>query len=170
MHRTAHPPLFFYLISICCPAHAPTVCAATFAPTKQARRRPAGPQVRTPLFSNLFFPRKKPCSALSCPLHCAGGSARTDGILRERGALHSAERGADTVIEQALESMDSLKANRSVMTSIAARGRALVTRFPMVDSLITNISARSQRNKVILASFIAFCMFALFWLLLPRKR
>ncbi len=74
------------------------------------------------------------------------------------------------MIEQALESMESLKANRSVMTSIAARGRALVTRFPMVDSLITNISARSQRNKMIIASFIALCMFALFWLLLPRKR
>jgi hypothetical protein len=98
-----------------------------------------------------------------------GVSARADGILRERGALHGAEKGADAVIEQALESMESLKANRSVLSSVAAKGRALVTRFPMVDSLITNISARSRRNRMILAAFIALCLFVLLWLLAPKR-
>jgi hypothetical protein len=96
-------------------------------------------------------------------------SPRSDGILRERGALHSAERGADVVIEQALESMESLKANRSVLSSVAAKGRALVTKFPMVDSLISNIGARSRQNKMILSAFIALCLFLLLWLLSPKK-
>jgi hypothetical protein len=65
--------------------------------------------------------------------------------------------------------MESLKANRSVLSSVAAKGRALVTKFPMVDHLITNISARSRKNRMILAAFMAACLFLLLWLLAPRK-
>jgi len=87
--------------------------------------------------------------------------SRTDNLLRERGAIHSADRLADVVIGQALETKEALASQRNVITGAIGKLRNLGRAFPGIGKLMNSITRRKKRDLIILASFISLCMFLL---------
>jgi Golgi SNAP receptor complex protein 1 len=93
-----------------------------------------------------------------------GGRQGEGNLLRERNALHHAVRMADEVIGRAHSTQGSLHEQRSALDNIRRNVVGLGQRIPALGSLINMISARKQRDALVLGGTGALCFVMLFWL------
>eukprot|EP00270_Netrium_digitus_P005483 TRINITY_DN17284_c0_g1_i1.p1 TRINITY_DN17284_c0_g1~~TRINITY_DN17284_c0_g1_i1.p1 ORF type:complete len:245 (+),score=60.61 TRINITY_DN17284_c0_g1_i1:50-784(+) len=78
-------------------------------------------------------------------------------LLRERGSIHNALSQADEVIAQAHATSSSLNLQRTIFSDIFSKVTTLGTKFPLLNSLLTNIRRKKSKDTIILSAVIAGC-------------
>jgi len=81
----------------------------------------------------------------------------SDTLLRERNAIHGAERQADDGIGQVQATRESLAAQRSTFGGMSSKLREISSLAPQVDALLGKIGVRKKRDKAILGIVIGLC-------------
>ena len=89
--------------------------------------------------------------------HRYAASQASDALLRERNAIAASGRAADEVLGQAAATRDALNAQRGGFGSMSGKLGALSALAPQIDSLISAISRRHKRDKIILAVTFGVC-------------
>eukprot|EP01098_Paradermamoeba_levis_P016133 TRINITY_DN8522_c0_g1_i2.p1 TRINITY_DN8522_c0_g1~~TRINITY_DN8522_c0_g1_i2.p1 ORF type:complete len:251 (-),score=32.42 TRINITY_DN8522_c0_g1_i2:181-933(-) len=92
-----------------------------------------------------------------------GANGRADQLLRERGALHTADRVADAILGQAAETREALTNQKSLLQGTLSKLSNFGGNFAAVNSLIGSIRRKKFRDSLILAVFIALCICFLLW-------
>lgn len=83
-------------------------------------------------------------------------------MLDERQRIDNSHNVADSVLSQAYAVQESFVLQRETLANINRRITLAASQVPGINSLIGRISARKQRDGIIMGSFIAFC-FLFFW-------
>lgn len=91
--------------------------------------------------------------------------AEADYMLEERRRVDNSHDVADSVLSQAYAVQESFTLQRETLANINRRITLAASQVPGINSLIGRISARKQRDGVIMGSFVAFC-FLMFWFFL----
>ena len=84
-------------------------------------------------------------------------------LLKERGAIHSSLQMADSYLDQAVESHNQLIGQRRRLESSRGKVMGLISRLPVIDSLVKAIGDKRNRDNVIVAVVIAICIFFCIW-------
>lgn len=87
-----------------------------------------------------------------------GFSRSSDSLLRERNAIHDADRTATDALATAAAARESLSNQRSSLLGIRGRIVDLRTRFPTIDALMVRIGRKKKRDVLILGVLIAVCL------------
>mmetsp|Transcript_69977 Transcript_69977/g.145875 ORF Transcript_69977/g.145875 Transcript_69977/m.145875 type:complete len:229 (+) Transcript_69977:293-979(+) len=87
----------------------------------------------------------------------SAASARTDPLLRERGAATNSIKTADQVLESAQTTFDALRNQRQLYSSIGSKLSAFRARLPTIDSLVGRIQRRKKFESIVLAIVLATC-------------
>eukprot|EP00698_Gefionella_okellyi_P006503 TRINITY_DN15838_c0_g1_i1.p1 TRINITY_DN15838_c0_g1~~TRINITY_DN15838_c0_g1_i1.p1 ORF type:complete len:231 (+),score=38.29 TRINITY_DN15838_c0_g1_i1:100-792(+) len=95
-------------------------------------------------------------------------ASRADILLRERAALHSSDKGLDTVLGQATAAFSALTNQRMTLLGTGTNLVTMAQRLPLVGGLINRIGRRRARDNIILAVIIGVCL-ALLIVFLMRK-
>jgi len=85
------------------------------------------------------------------------------GLLRERSALDGTNSMIDDVIGQAQATHERLVAQRGTLGGVGGKIGALSSRFPALESLISNISDKKRREQLILSFTVACCVIFSLW-------
>jgi golgi SNAP receptor complex member 1 len=91
--------------------------------------------------------------------------AEAEYMLEERRRVDRSHEGVDSVLSQAYAVQESFTLQRETLANINRRITLAASQVPGINSLIGRISARKQRDGVIMGSFVAFC-FLMFWFFL----
>ncbi|GAB9474691.1 hypothetical protein Gpo141_00011809 [Globisporangium polare] len=92
-----------------------------------------------------------------------------DSLLNERRALDSSRSMTNSIIEQALETKNSLDSQRSRFTNSRSKVSTLSSSFAGINSIVAQIRRKKLRNNTILALVVAGCVcFTLWWTVLSR--
>ncbi|ROW18266.1 hypothetical protein VPNG_00412 [Cytospora leucostoma] len=91
--------------------------------------------------------------------------AEAEYMLDERRRVDNSHSMADSVLSQAYAVQESFTLQRETLANINRRITLAASQVPGINTLIGRISARKQRDGVIMGGFIATC-FLLFWLFL----
>lgn len=86
-------------------------------------------------------------------------------MLDERRRIDNSHDVTDSVLSQAYAVQESFTLQRETLANINRRITLAASQVPGINSLIGRISARKQRDGVIMGSFVAFC-FLMFWFFL----
>merc|ERR1712100_671569 len=92
-----------------------------------------------------------------------GGNTATDNLLRERAALHQADRMADQILGQASATQERLVAQRLQMQNANSRMSSVNDMFGGIFQNITQIRRKKSRDWWITVGCIALCVFFLLW-------
>ncbi|TMW68632.1 hypothetical protein Poli38472_006100 [Pythium oligandrum] len=93
----------------------------------------------------------------------------TDALLNERRAVDSSRLMTNSIIEQALETKNSLENQRSRFMSSRGKANTIANSFTGINSLMEQIRRKKMRNNTILALVIAGCVcFTLWWTILSK--
>jgi Golgi SNAP receptor complex protein 1 len=84
-------------------------------------------------------------------------------LMKERSALDATLSMTDEIIGQAQATHDRLIGQRGLLGNVSGKVATLSAKFPVINSLIGEISDRKNREKLILAGTVAFCMFFTAW-------
>lgn len=88
--------------------------------------------------------------------------AEAEYMLAERSRIENSHNVVDSVLERAYAVQESFVLQRETIANINRRITLAASQVPGINSLIGRISARKQRDGVIMGSFVAFC-FLMFW-------
>ncbi|KXS17282.1 hypothetical protein M427DRAFT_68670 [Gonapodya prolifera JEL478] len=96
----------------------------------------------------------------------SGGGASTyaragDYLLTERGRIEGVGSAADDVVRWAEEAKDDLGKQRGVLGGVERRAGGIVSRFPALNSLISNISTKRRQDALVLSGLVGFLTFLL---------
>lgn len=91
--------------------------------------------------------------------------AEAEYMLEERRRVDNSHDMADSVLSQAYAVQESFVLQRETFANINRRITLAASQVPGINTLIGRISARKQRDGVIMGSFVAAC-FLLFWFFL----
>uniref|UniRef100_K3WQC3 Golgi SNAP receptor complex member 1 n=1 Tax=Globisporangium ultimum (strain ATCC 200006 / CBS 805.95 / DAOM BR144) TaxID=431595 RepID=K3WQC3_GLOUD len=95
--------------------------------------------------------------------------AEMDSLLNERRALDSSRSMTSSIIDQALETKNSLDSQRSRFTNSRSKMNTVSNSFAGINSLVAQIRRKKLRNNTILALVIAACVcFTLWWTVLSK--
>lgn len=89
--------------------------------------------------------------------HRSANSRASDQLLRERNALGMTNRATDDVLGQAAATRDALAQQRGGFGGMSGKLKQLASLAPQVNNVLSAISRRQRRDKVILASVIGTC-------------
>mmetsp|Transcript_11577 Transcript_11577/g.28084 ORF Transcript_11577/g.28084 Transcript_11577/m.28084 type:complete len:229 (+) Transcript_11577:189-875(+) len=84
-------------------------------------------------------------------------TSRMDPLLRERGAATNSLRGADQIMQGAATTLEALKGQRQLYSSIAVKLSTFTSKLPSIDSLIGKVQRRKKVESIILAMVVAVC-------------
>ncbi|KAK8804146.1 hypothetical protein WA171_000239, partial [Blastocystis sp. BT1] len=84
-------------------------------------------------------------------------------LLKERGAAHNSVIMADEYLNQASETHSQLINQRKRLEISSGRMTGMITRFPLVNNLMQKVKDKKNRDNIIVASFIAFCICFCIW-------
>ncbi|TPX37204.1 hypothetical protein SmJEL517_g00838 [Synchytrium microbalum] len=89
-----------------------------------------------------------------------------DFLLSERNKIDNSHNMADIVLEQAYETRSNLSSQRASLLGTRGRMGGVLSRFPMITSLISKINTRKRRDSLIMAGVVAACIIFLmmYWL------
>lgn len=90
--------------------------------------------------------------------------AEAEYMLEERQHIDNSNSMADSVLSQAYAVQESFTLQRESLANINRRITLAASQVPGVNTLIGRISARKQRDGIIMGSFIAFCFLLFFFL------
>mmetsp|Transcript_122890 Transcript_122890/g.192907 ORF Transcript_122890/g.192907 Transcript_122890/m.192907 type:complete len:217 (+) Transcript_122890:45-695(+) len=85
------------------------------------------------------------------------------GLMRERNALSATLSMTDEVISQATSTHTMLQGQRVTLQSTSGKVGSLTAMFPGLDSLISQIGDRKNKENMVLASTIAGCIIFTMW-------
>lgn len=91
--------------------------------------------------------------------------AEAEYMLDERRHIDNSHSMADSVLSQAYAVQESFVLQRETLANINRRITLAASQVPGINTLIGRISARKQRDGIIMGSFVAFC-FLMFWFFL----
>lgn len=91
--------------------------------------------------------------------------AEAEYMLDERRHIDNSHSMADSVLSQAYAVQESFVLQRETLANINRRITLAASQVPGINTLIGRISARKQRDGIIMGSFVAFC-FLVFWFFL----
>lgn len=91
--------------------------------------------------------------------------AEADYMLEERRRVDRSHDAADSVLSQAYAVQESFIVQRETLANINRRITLAASQVPGINSLIGRISARKQRDGVIMGSFVAFCFLMFYFFL-----
>lgn len=103
-------------------------------------------------------------------------SARTDGgvgrgndmeqehLLREQNAIHSSLQSATGVLGQAAAARESLRVQRTALSSASSTLSSMQNRFPAINRVVEAINKKKARDRLVIAFVIAvLIVFCLWW-------
>lgn len=100
-------------------------------------------------------------------LTCARSVSSRDGnwgddemhdVMRERTSLAGSHSAADRVLAQAANAHADLEAQNRRLQSLGGRLTNMVRSFPGMNSLMTRIRGKRERDRLIIAVAIGFCI------------
>lgn len=89
-------------------------------------------------------------------------AAEADYMLDERQRIENSHNVTDSVLSQAYAINENFHLQRETLTSINRRIVGAASTMPGINSLMTRIGAKKQRDGIILGSFVAFCFLVVF--------
>ena len=101
------------------------------------------------------------------------GKKRSSGdsesnLLRERAALVSSNTMADEALSRAFNAHSMIRDQTARFVATTEKLGGIVSKIPLVDSLISKIRSVKFRQKMILSLVIASCLFTILWLKILR--
>lgn len=94
--------------------------------------------------------------------HRVAEARASETLLRERNAIHGADRSADEVLGQAYATRESLASQRGTVLGTGFKLSQISHLAPQVDALLGKIGVRKKRDKAILGIVIGLCAGLLF--------
>ncbi|ROV97585.1 hypothetical protein VSDG_04572 [Cytospora chrysosperma] len=91
--------------------------------------------------------------------------AEAEYMLDERRRVDNSHNAADSVLSQAYAVQESFVLQRETLANINRRITMAASQVPGINTLIGRISARKQRDGVIMGSFIAVCFLMFYFFL-----
>jgi Golgi SNAP receptor complex protein 1 len=91
--------------------------------------------------------------------------AEAEYMLDERRRVDNSHSAADSVLSQAYAVQESFALQRETLANINRRITMAASQVPGINTLIGRISARKQRDGVIMGSFIAVCFLMFYFFL-----
>mmetsp|Transcript_23110 Transcript_23110/g.38017 ORF Transcript_23110/g.38017 Transcript_23110/m.38017 type:complete len:254 (-) Transcript_23110:96-857(-) len=85
-------------------------------------------------------------------------SSSMDSLLRERTTISSVDRIAGDIIGQAMATRDSLTAQRDFLNNAVTKIGGIVSRFPVINNLMTSIGRKKKKDMMVLSAVIACCI------------
>lgn len=79
-------------------------------------------------------------------------------LMSEQQHLINSERLVDQHLSLAASVRHSLMSQRSIFRSVSGRMAGMVSRFPLLNSLVQRINFRKRRDAIVLAGVITFCL------------
>merc|ERR1711871_986996 len=92
-------------------------------------------------------------------------SSAHEQLLRERSAIQNSSQAIDRLLDEASAANIRLKNQGTSLTGTQRRLVGILKKIPGVDSLVTRISRRRNRDTMILAAVIAVCFLFTLWYL-----
>mmetsp|Transcript_22352 Transcript_22352/g.31160 ORF Transcript_22352/g.31160 Transcript_22352/m.31160 type:complete len:260 (-) Transcript_22352:10-789(-) len=90
-------------------------------------------------------------------------SVNMDNLMRERSSIHSSSVMANDLVLQAEETKSQLDRQLDRLSSINSRIRGVGRNMPSLNTIMSNIRYKKNRNMLILAGVISFCICFLLW-------
>lgn len=92
--------------------------------------------------------------------------SKMDALLRESEHARNSERLIDEQINIAMETRDNLVFQRETIKAFQKRLNDLMTRFPVINNLVSKINVRKKRDVIIIGTVIGLCLtFFIWWIL-----
>lgn len=91
--------------------------------------------------------------------------AEAEYMLDERRHIDNSNSMADSVLSQAYAVQENFVLQRETLSNINRRITLAASQVPGINTLIGRISARKQRDGIIMGSFIAFCFLVFYFFL-----
>lgn len=91
--------------------------------------------------------------------------AEAEYMLDERRHIDNSNDVADSVLSQAYAVQETFLLQRETLSNINRRITLAASQVPGINTLIGRISARKQRDGIIMGSFIAFCFLMFYFFL-----
>jgi len=114
------------------------------------------------------FNRKRETAELFREVHAknddgSGAYSATEHLLRERNAVTSSQRNADSIYSQALGVREALTRQRQNLAGAGGKLLEMGKTIPGVNNLMSLITKKRTRDNTILAIVIAICMCFTIW-------
>ena len=95
-----------------------------------------------------------------------GAYAATEHLLRERNAVNSSQKNAESIYSQAVSVREALRHQRQNLVGAGGKLLEMGKSIPGVNNLMSLITKKRTRDNTILAIVIALCMCftILYWL------
>lgn len=89
-----------------------------------------------------------------------------DGYMKERERLLNSDRLTHEAIEIAQNTRESLHEQKQNFKNMSSKIGNIMTKFPMINSLVHRINWRKKRDSLILSAVISVCLFfiIMYWL------
>ena len=84
-------------------------------------------------------------------------SRQSDALLRERNAIGASARQADDILGQAAATRDALNSQRGGFGGMAGKLSTIASLAPQINDLLSMISRRQKREKLILGGVVGVC-------------
>ena len=84
-------------------------------------------------------------------------SRQSDALLRERNAIGASARQADDILGQATATRDALNTQRGGFGGMAGKLSTIASLAPQINDLLSMISRRQKREKLILGGVVGVC-------------
>ena len=75
--------------------------------------------------------------------------------MGERESLLRCEQEAQYALQMGMENREALRHQRQQMTGMTGRVMGIMTKFPMINSLVHRINWRKKRDSMIMAGVIS---------------
>ncbi|TYZ59204.1 hypothetical protein PybrP1_007137 [[Pythium] brassicae (nom. inval.)] len=99
----------------------------------------------------------------------ASDDKEMDSLLNERRALDSSRSMANSIIEQALETKNSLDSQRARFMGSHSKVHSVSHSFAGINAIVAQIRRKKMRNNTILALVVAGCVcFTVWWVVLSK--
>lgn len=93
------------------------------------------------------------------------GDSATQHLLRERNAIQQSQEEADRALGSVIAAREGILNQRSVLSGITTKLRAVGRHFPQINQVIGAVQRRKSRDQMIIAGVIAFCIFLVIYYL-----
>lgn len=93
------------------------------------------------------------------------GNPQMDQLLRERNAIHSSLRSVGSILSQAIETKDGLRAQRQGLSGANTGLAGLATNLPSISRVVDAIHRKKTRDNAIIGLIIASCLCFTIWYL-----
>jgi len=95
-----------------------------------------------------------------------GPSSQTDHFMKERERLLNSDRMTQEAIEMGIQTREELANQRKQYAGMTQRVLGVMSKFPVINSLVNRINWRKKRDSMIMACVISVCSFFIlvYWL------